>query len=98
MGAYKMYHLGEIQVTPDSIVWFSSRSWVTQLQLGERLYSPPAPDNDNRYDVHVSLKFVSPIQLTPDEIRQNNKFSLDTNDLYSVLCDQIIFVKKPVKQ
>jgi hypothetical protein len=98
MGAYKIYHLGEIQVTPDSIVWFSSRSWVTQLQLGERLYSPPAPDNDNRYDVHVSLKFVSPIQLTPDEIRQNNKFSLDTNDLYSVLCDQIIFVKKPVKQ
>ena len=98
MGSYKIYLLGEILVTPNSIVWFSSRSWTTQLQLGERLYSPPTPDNDNRYDVHVSLKFDKPLNLTPDEIRQNNKFTLDTNDLYSVLCDQIIFVKKPVKQ
>ncbi len=83
MGSYKLYPLGEIQVSEDCIIWFSGWSWATQLQLGERLYGPTSPDNDNRYDVHVSLKFDPP---TPP----------DTNTPYSVLCDQIIFVKKPI--
>ncbi len=83
-GHYRVYPLGEIQTTPDCFVWFSVWSWLTQLQLGERLYNPPSPDNDNRYDVHVSLKFDPPVPP-------------DTNTPYSVLCDQIIFVKKPVK-
>lgn len=82
---YRIYKLGEIQVTPDCIIWFSVLSWVTQLQLGERLYSPPAPDNDNRYDVYVSLKFDGPAY--GGKAKDN-----------LVLCDQIIFVKKPVKQ
>jgi hypothetical protein len=83
-GRYRLYKLGEIQVTPDCIVWFSSWSCVTQLQLGERLYGPPAPDNDNRYDVHVSLKFDGPTY--------GGKAKDDM-----VLCDQILFVKKPVQ-
>lgn len=86
-GIYRLYPLGEITTTPNSIVWFSVKSWMTQLQLGERLYSPPTPHNDNRYDVHVSLKFAPPIPPT----------TADSNAPYSVLCDQIIFVKKPVK-
>jgi len=97
-GIYRLYHLGEITVTPICNIWFSSRSWATNLQLGERLYSPPAPDNDNRYDVHVSLKFDKPIPPTPAEIAKNDKWSLDTNAPYSVLCDQMIFVKLPVKK
>jgi len=97
-GLYRLYHLGEITVTPVCNIWFSSRSWATNLQLGERLYSPPAPDNDNRYDVHVSLKFNKPIPPTPAEIARNDKASLDTNAPYSVLCDQVIFVKLPVKK
>lgn len=96
-GAYNLYKLGEIKVTPDCIIWFSSKSWETNLQLGDRLYSPPSPDNDNRYDVYVSLKFDKPIPPTPSEIEKNDKFSLDMNAPYSVLCDQIIFVKKPVR-
>lgn len=83
-GRYRVYELGEIQVSLDSIVWFSGRSWLTQLHLGERLYGPPAPDNDNRYEVYVSLKF-DPLESA-------------SNAPYTVLCDQIIFVKKPVKK
>jgi hypothetical protein len=84
LGRYRLYELGEIQVTQDCIVWFSGRSWLTQLQLGERLYGPTTPDNDNRYDVHVSLKFDPPVPPA-------------TNDPYSAFCDQVIFVRKPVK-
>ena len=96
-GGYRLYRLGEIKVTPDCIVWFS-RSWLTNLQLGDRLYSPPSPDNDNRYDVYVSLKFDKPILPTAAEVAENNKWTLGTNDPYSVLCDQIIFVRRNTKQ
>ncbi len=96
-GVYRIYKLGEVEVTPDSIVWFSARSWLTSLQLGERLYRPATPENDNRYDAYVSLKFDELLQLTPDQIRQNNRNTLDPNAPYEVFCDQIIFVKKPVK-
>ena len=85
-------------VTPNCIVWFSARSWVTQLQLGERLYAPPSPDNDNRYDAYVSLKFDDPIKLTSEQLRQNNKHTLDPDAPYLVLCDQIILVKKAVNR
>ena len=97
-GGYRLYELGEIQVTPDCIVWFSSRSRMTNLQLGDRLYSPPSPDNDNRYDAYVSLKFDKPILPTPAEVAENNKSTLGTSDPYSVLCDQIIFVKRNSKR
>ena len=56
-----------------------------QLQVGERLYSPPGPDNDNRYDVFVSLKFNKLVDgykpayhTVPHPIQD-----------FSVLCDQI---------
>lgn len=91
---YRLYPLGTITVTPNCRIWFSG-SWETGLELGARLYQPPSPDNDNRYDVHVSLKFIAPIQPTPAEIAANDRWSLDTKAPYSVLCDQIIFVKQP---
>jgi len=93
-GEYRMYALGEITVTPNCRIWLSG-SWETKLELGERLYRPPSPDNDNRYQVHVSLKFNPPIPPTPAEIAANDRWSLDTNAPYSVLCDQIIFVRQP---
>ena len=95
-GVYRLYPLGTITVTPNCRIWFSG-SWETKLELGERLHRPPSPDNDNRYEVSVSLKFNPPIPPTPAEIAQNDKWSLDTNAPYSVLCDQIIFVKKDPK-
>ncbi|MEI7774841.1 MAG: hypothetical protein WCK17_08700, partial [Verrucomicrobiota bacterium] len=93
-GEYWMCALGEITVTPNCRIWLSG-SWETKLELGERLYRPPSPDNDNRYQVHVSLKFNPPIPPTPAEIAANDRWSLDTNAPYSVLCDQIIFVRQP---
>jgi hypothetical protein len=93
-GVYRLYPLGTITVTPNCRIWFSG-SWETKLELGERLHRPPSPDNDNRYDVYVSLKFNPPIPPTPAEIAANDRWSLDPNAPYSVLCDQIIFVKQP---
>jgi hypothetical protein len=92
-GVYRLYELGEIEVTPDCIVWFSAWSCATQLQVGERLYSPPGPDNDNRYDVFVSLKFDKLVDGYKPAYHTVPKPIQD----FSVLCDQIIFVKKPVK-
>ena len=91
---YRLYPLGTITVTPSCRIWFSG-SWETKLELGERLYRPPSPDNDNRYDVQVSLKFIAPIPPTPAEIAAADRWSLDVNAPYSVLVDQIIFVKLP---
>ena len=78
---WTMYHLGIIQVMPSpSIIYFSNLSWMTHLLVGEKLYMPESPTNDNLYDVYVSLKFsgeqfggTGPIQ---------------------VLCDQIILVRQ----
>ena len=46
----------------------------------------------------VSLKFDKPILPTAAEVAENNKWTLGTNDPYSVLCDQIIFVRRNTKQ
>lgn len=78
---YKVYELGEIKVTPDCRIWFSSKSWATNLELGNRLYAPPAPNNDNTYIAYVSLKFDGPTYG-----------GKGTEDV--ILCDQIIIVKK----
>ncbi len=56
-GVYKMYSLGRIKVTPDSLMWFS-KSWKTNLQLGTRVYEP---GEDNTWDAYVSLKFDGPL-------------------------------------
>lgn len=94
-GKYGLYELGPVTITPDCIVWFSARSWETNLQLGERLFEPGA---ENAWTVYVSLKFegpsyghrvdealVAPLDRTPYG-------GLAESDL--VLVDRIILVKK----
>ena len=105
MGSYRIYELGEIAVTQNCIVWFSAKSWLTNLQIGDRLYSPPSPDNDNRYDVYVSLKFDKPMPLSEEQIKYRDQYSStfwkscwEENAPYTALCDQVIFVRKPVKK
>jgi hypothetical protein len=56
-GEYRLYELGEVEVSPTCMVWFSARSWGTHLELGKRLYEPGA---GNRWQVHVSMKFNGP--------------------------------------
>jgi hypothetical protein len=56
-GEYRVYELGEVEVSPHCMVWFSARSWGTHLELGKRLYEPGA---ENRWQVHVSMKFNGP--------------------------------------
>lgn len=94
-GGYGLHELGPITVTPDCIVWFSARSWETNLQLGERLFEPGA---DNVWTAYVSLKFDGPTYgskpneplLAPaDRIHYRG---LAESDL--VLVDRIILVKK----
>lgn len=57
---WQLYELGPVTVTPRGIIWFSSKSWMTHLLVGEQLYAPPTPENDNRYQVYVTLKFSGP--------------------------------------
>lgn len=52
-GVWKTYTLGRIQLTPNCLIWFSSRSWMTQLELGGAFQ----PDGSNLFDAYVSLKF-----------------------------------------
>ena len=53
-GVWKLYTLGRIQLTPNCMVWFSSRSWMTNLELGGVF----RPDSDNLFEAYVSLKFA----------------------------------------
>jgi hypothetical protein len=76
-----IYHLGLIEVMPDpSIIYFSNASWMTHLLVGQKLYVPKSPDNDNMYDVYISLKF-------------SGASYGGTGDT-QVLCDQIILVRQ----
>ena len=56
-GAYRLYELGEVSVTPDCWIWFSAKSWVTHLEVGPRVYEPGAR---NVWQAWVSLKFDGP--------------------------------------
>ncbi|MGC9318125.1 MAG: DUF4838 domain-containing protein, partial [Armatimonadota bacterium] len=56
-GEYYLYEMGDIEVTPDCLIWFSNQSWATNLQLGSRLYEA---GGDNRWHVWVSMKFDGP--------------------------------------
>jgi hypothetical protein len=78
-GKYRLYKLGDITLTPDCLVWFSAKSWLTNQPLGERLYEPGA---SNQWEAWVSLKFDGPTYGGTAK-----------EDL--VLCDRIILVKKP---
>ena len=51
---YQLFHLGEIQPTPDCVIWFSSKSWSTMLKLN---YLYDLKETDAKYDAWVSLKF-----------------------------------------
>ena len=83
---YTMYHLGIIEVMPaPSIIYFSNLSWMTHLLVGEKLFMPLSPDNDNRYDVYVSLKFcgeqyggTGPTQVLCDQIILVRQMALDS--------------------
>lgn len=54
-GKYKLYHLGEVKPTGGrSLIWFSSRSWCTNLDLSTIF---DLTDVNAKYDAWVSLKF-----------------------------------------
>jgi hypothetical protein len=56
-GRYRLYELGEVDVTPDCKIWFSAQSWRTHVSIGERLYEPGA---GNRWKVYASIRFDGP--------------------------------------
>ena len=56
-GEYRLYPLGEIDLTTDdSKIWFG-RSWQTNLEVGSQLYFP---GEINHWKAWVSLKFIGP--------------------------------------
>jgi len=77
-GEYRLYKLGPITVTPDCLIWFSAKSWTTNLEVGDRVYEV---GENNDWNAWVSLKFDGPTY--------GGKAEKD-----SVFCDRIILVKK----
>lgn len=77
-GEYKIYKLGDVEVTADSWVWFSAKSWATRLEAGTKLFMP---GEENKWTVYVSIKLDGP--------SYGGKAEKD-----EVLCDRIIFVEK----
>ena len=56
-GQYRLYPLGEIDLTTDdSMIWFG-RSWATNLEVGSQLYFP---GEANHWKAWLSLKFTGP--------------------------------------
>lgn len=52
---YRLYPLGEIDLTTDdSLIWFG-RSWATNLEIGSQLFFP---GEANRWKAWISLKFA----------------------------------------
>ena len=103
-GAYKLYKLGEITVTPSCTIWFSAQSWATNLELGERLYEPGA---DNKWDAYVSLKFdgggayggMADENLLPTVERKHyGDYRAGKIEKELVLVDRIILVPKSSDQ
>lgn len=56
-GTYQLHRLGHIKVTPDSWIWFSAKSWMTHLQLGDRVFEP---GESNEWVAYVSMKCDGP--------------------------------------
>jgi len=54
-GKYKFYKLGEVRPTPNSIIWFSNRSWTTNVQCASLVDLEGNPAQI--WDAWVSLKF-----------------------------------------
>ena len=97
-GTYSTYKLGTVEITPACLIWFSARSWATNLQLGERLYEAGA---DNVWEAHVSLRFDGKTYGgTPNEALLPLKARHDYGDYRQgkteedlVLVDRVILVK-----
>ncbi|MBU6174052.1 MAG: DUF4838 domain-containing protein [Planctomycetes bacterium] len=51
---WNIYRLGEIKLTPQCMIWFSNRSWETNLELGGLF----EPSSGNQFEAFVSLKFT----------------------------------------
>lgn len=101
-GIYKLYKLGVIDITADSIIWFSAKSWKTRLKVGKQLY---LPGEDNKWEAYVSLKFDGPdytgsIDEKLATLQERNDYAdyvhgKKTKNL--VLVGRIILVKKNSK-
>ena len=57
LGEYRVYELGEIEVSPECMIWFSAQSWATHLDIGSRLHEPGA---GNRWRAYASMRFDGP--------------------------------------
>lgn len=75
---YQLYPLGQVQLTPRSLVWLSAHSWMVGYN-GEFLYRP---GEDNQWEVYVSLKFEGPLYSKSSKADRNR-----------ILCDRIVFVR-----
>jgi hypothetical protein len=77
-GKYRLYDLGEFDVTTDdSLIWFG-RSWATAVDIGSRLYFP---GEKSHWEAWVSLKF------------SGNTYGGE-GDEEQVLCDRVILVER----
>jgi len=54
LNQWDIYRLSEIRVTPRCMIWFSSKSWETNLELGGLF----RPDSENFFEAYASLKFA----------------------------------------
>ncbi len=80
---YRLYKLGRIVLSPQSQIWFSSKSWSTKLELAD-LWEPGDP---NEWDAYASIKFQGP--LYGGEPVQG----LRAGEVDLVLIDRVILVK-----
>ncbi|MBT4816734.1 MAG: DUF4838 domain-containing protein [Lentisphaerae bacterium] len=55
-GAYRLYKLGTVTLSPKCQIWFSARSWSTKVTLND-LWEP---GDANVWEAHASLKFRGP--------------------------------------
>ena len=85
-------------MTPQCRIWFSARSWATNLQLGEQLFEA---DGDNVWDAYASIKFLGPSygDVMGEETlpaAERDYLGMAPTDL--VLVDRIILVEKNRQQ
>ncbi len=86
-GAYRLYALGSVTLTPQSQIWFS-RSWSTKVVLDD-LWEPGDP---NRWEAYASIKFRGPMFCgEPVE-------GLRSGEVDLVLIDRVILVKHEAQE
>lgn len=92
-GVYQLFEIGEIDITPDCLIWFSARSWQTQLDLSPYF----EPDGSNRWTAYVSLKFLGPTygdELGEALLPAAKRDYLGTDPTDLVLVDRVILVRQ----